>query len=151
MCDFRVGCESKGKTHIVKIIYMKLKSLKPNLMVEDINQTLNYYHGVLSFDTIAKGPEGAVNLHWAHVRKGEVEIMFQLEEHLKRELPELRKEDIGGGLTLYIEMEGVDKYYEYLYTSSDVVDQIKDTADGMREFTVRDVNGYYLTFAERIK
>ncbi len=130
---------------------MKLETLTPNLMVEDIGQTINYYHGVLSFKTLDKMANDKGELIWAKLKKGDVEIMFQQEDSLKKELPEIRKESIGGGFTLFITMTGVDEFYEYLYTTADVVDQIKNAHYGMREFTIRDINGYYLTFAEPIK
>jgi len=129
---------------------MKLETLIPNLMVEDIRLTLNYYHGVLGFETVSTSPESGEELHRAKVKKGNVEIMFQSENSLKRELPELNHDEPAGGFTLVILMTGLDEFYEDLYTSSDVVDQIKETLYGMRQFTIRDVNGYYLTFAEPI-
>ena len=129
---------------------MKLENLTPNLMVEDIRQTINYYHGVLAFQTVATMPESGEELVWALLKKGDVEIMLQEEDNLKKDLPELRHEKIGGGFTLFIKMSGVNEYYDYLYSSADIVDQIKDTHYGMREFTIRDINGYYLTFAEPI-
>jgi len=129
---------------------MKLESITPNLMVEDVRQTINYYHGVLGFKTISMSPEGADELVRAVVKKGNAKIMFQSEDSLKKELPELRHDEPAGGFTINFEMTGVNEYYDYLYISSDVVDQIRDTKYGTRQFTIRDVNGYYLTFAEKI-
>ncbi|MEQ8478837.1 VOC family protein [Fulvivirga sp.] len=129
---------------------MKLEKLTPNLMVEDVQQTINYYHGVLAFETIDTVPENGEDLVWARMKKGDVEIMFQEEDSLKADIPEIRHEKIGGGTTLFIQMTGVQEYYDYLYSSADVVVQMKETFYGMREFTIRDINGYYLTFAEPI-
>jgi lactoylglutathione lyase len=129
---------------------MKLETITPNLMVEDVKQTINYYHGVLGFKTVATVPEKGDELVWAHLKKGDVEIMIQEEDSLKSDLPEIRHEKIGGGCTLFIKMTGVDEYYDYLYSSADIVVQLKNTFYGMREFTIRDINGYYLTFAEPI-
>ena len=129
---------------------MKLERLTPNLMVEDISQTINYYHGVLAFDTVDTVPESGDELVWARMKKGDVEIMFQEEDNLKNELPEIRHEKIGGGTTLFIQMSGIQEYYDYLYSSADIVVQLKETFYGMKEFTIRDINGYYLTFAEPI-
>ncbi|MTI21722.1 hypothetical protein E1176_11880 [Fulvivirga sp. RKSG066] len=128
---------------------MNLKTLTPNLMVEDVRQTINYYHGVLSFNTIDSIENSEGDLIRATVQKGEVKIMFQSEDSLKKELPELRHDEPAGGFTIFIEMEGVDDYYDYLFSSSDIVDQIKNKS-GYKQFTVRDVNGYYLTFGEKI-
>ncbi|MEP0987157.1 VOC family protein [Ekhidna sp.] len=131
---------------------MKLEKLIPNLMVEDISFTLNYYHGVLGFDTVSTWPEADdEELRRAKVRKGDVEIMFQSEKSLKKEIPELRHDDPAGGLTLVIMVTGISEFYNHLYSSLDVVVPLKDTPQGMKQFTVRDVNGYYLTFAESLE
>ncbi|MEO9871533.1 VOC family protein [Ekhidna sp.] len=130
---------------------MKLEKLIPNLMVEDISLTLNYYHGVLGFDTVSTWPESGEEFRKAKVKKGNVEIMFQSEESLKKEIPELRHDDPAGGLTLVIMVTDISEFYNHLYSSLDVVVTLKDTPQGMRQFTVRDVNGYYLTFAEPLE
>jgi len=129
---------------------MKLEKITPNLMVEDVLQTINYYHGVLAFDKIDTVPESGDEFVWARMKKGDVEIMFQEEDNLKKELPEIRHEKIGGGTTLFIQMTGIQEYYDYLYSSADIVVQMKETFYGMKEFTIRDINGYYLTFAEPV-
>ena len=129
---------------------MNLESIVPNLMVEDVRQTINYYHGVLGFKTVSTFPEGADELISAVVKKGNVKLTFQSEDNLKEELPELRHDEPAGGFTIVFEMTGVNEYYDYLYTTADVVDQIKDSKYGKRQFTIRDVNGYYLTFAEML-
>jgi len=129
---------------------MKLQTLIPNLMVEDIRLTLNYYHGVLGFETVSTVPETGDELHRAKVKKGNVEIMFQSEDSLKAELPELRHDEPAGGFTLVFQVTGLDEFYKDSYITLDVVDQLKETFSGMRQFTIRDVNGYYLTFAEPI-
>ena len=128
------------------------RSLTPNLMVENVNETLNYYRGVLGFEMISSVPateEG--ELAWAMVRKDDVELMFQEEDNLKKDLPELRHEEPGGGFTLFLKMEGINALYDQLYEKADIVDEMRETFYGMREFTIRDVNGYYITFAEPIQ
>ncbi len=130
---------------------MKLETLTPNLMVEDVRQTINYYHGVLGFTTMYTIPEKGEELDWAMMKKDDVEIMFQREDSLKADLPEIRHETPGGGFTLFIKMKGVDEFYDELFAAADVVDQLKNTFYDMREFTIRDINGYYLTFAEPIE
>ncbi|MEM7107422.1 MAG: VOC family protein [Bacteroidota bacterium] len=64
----------------------RFNSLTPNLMVENVNETINYYHAVLGFEKISSVPEEG-DLVWASMKKDEVEIMFQEEESLKEDLP----------------------------------------------------------------
>lgn len=129
---------------------MKLETITPNLMVDNVLATINYYHGVLGFKKINSVPEEGEELDWALMKKDDVEIMFQSEESLKKDIPEMRHEKPGGGCTLFIKMKEVQPFYERLYGDVDIVVEIKDTFYGMREFTIRDINGYYLTFAEPI-
>ncbi len=118
-------------------------------MVENVSETINYYHAVLGFDKISSVPEEG-DFVWASMRKDDVEIMFQEEENLKNDLPALSSESPGGGTTLFLKINGVDDLYNRIYKKADVVDGLRDTFYGMREFTIRDINGYYLTVAEPV-
>lgn len=118
-------------------------------MVENVNETINYYHAILGFEKISSVPEDG-DLVWASMKKDNVEIMFQEEENLKKDLPGLSSESPGGGSTLFLKITGVDDLHDSIYEKVDVVDSLRDTFYGMREFTIRDINGYYLTFAEPI-
>lgn len=129
---------------------MTFEKLVPNLMVEDVSLTLNYYHGVLGFETISTWPTTGEDPTRATVKKDDVEITFQAEDSLKKEIPELRHDDPAGGFTLTIMISNVQEFYDHLYSSLDVVVHISENSRGMRQFTVKDINGYYLTFAERI-
>ncbi|QSE98055.1 VOC family protein [Fulvivirga lutea] len=129
---------------------MKLETLTPNLMVDDVRATINYYHGIFGFETVSTVPEKGDVLDWARMKKGDVDIMFQSEESLKKDIPEIRHESPGGGATLFIKMTGIEEFYDRHYNDADIVVQLHDTFYGMKEFTVRDINGYYLTFAEPI-
>ena len=53
-----------------------LKKLTPNLMVEDVEQTLRFYGEVLGFEVITTVPEQPP-FGFAIVRRDEVELMFQ--------------------------------------------------------------------------
>ena len=127
----------------------KFETLTPNLMVEDVNQTVAYYHAVLGFEKVSSVPDEG-ELVWAKVVKDGVELMFQEEENLKKDLPEMSDEKPGGGFNLFIKMNGIKALYDKIYEKADIVDEMRETFYGMREFTIKDVNGYYLTFAEPI-
>ncbi|MEM1408869.1 MAG: VOC family protein [Bacteroidota bacterium] len=124
-------------------------SLTPNLMVENVNETINFYHAVLGFEKVSTVPDEG-EFVWASMRKDSVEIMFQEVGNLKNDIPELENESPGGGFTLFLKITGVTQLHEAIYEKADIVDGLRDTFYGMREFTVKDINGYYLTFAEPI-
>ena len=51
-------------------------------------------------------------------------------------------------MDLYVETEGVDGLYERLKDRVEVREGVHDTFYGMREFIIRDLNGFWITFGE---
>lgn len=49
---------------------------------------------------------------------------------------------------LYVYTDGVDELYETLKNRVDVVEAPHDTFYGMREFIIRDINRFWVTFGE---
>ena len=137
---------------------MALKKLAPNLMVEDVNRTVEFYREVLEFEFVMGVIEEIQEimtsyqkdrlLDYAMMKCGDVEIMFQGKRSLTEALPVLRDKEIGGTLTLYMEIEGVQELYGRIKDKVTVVKDLHTTFYGMQEFYVLDCNGYILTFAE---
>ena len=138
---------------------MRFKKLTPNVMVEDVDRTMDFYINTLGFEFAASVVSGShqiktsykkgESLDWGMVKLGSVEIMIQARHSLAEELPQFDKMEIGGSLTIYIEIEGLD---EYLGTIRDKVDMVmgpKTQFYGMREIVIRDCNGYFLAIGER--
>jgi len=67
-----------------------------------------------------------------------------------KEYPGFAGKPIGATGTLFIEMEGVDALHDRLKPRVKIVMPIVTQFYGMREFAVEDVDGYVLTFAERV-
>lgn len=138
---------------------MNYKKISPNLMVEDVTRTVDYYMDVLAFEFVLAVPEEGVDvirerqagllLDWALVRKGGVDVMFQARRSLAEEHFDFAYEEVGGSFTLFIEVEGVDELYERIKEKVQVVRDMETTFYGMKEFIIRDINGYYLSFAQR--
>jgi lactoylglutathione lyase len=132
---------------------MKLNKLVPNLVVDGrLDQTLKFYQETLGFELVSVAPEKEP-CFWASMRSGEFEIMFQTHESLQEEGPWreiLGGRSIGGTVILYIEMEGIEAFYERIKNQVELVFKLADHPYGMREFTMRDGNGYILAFGQRI-
>jgi lactoylglutathione lyase len=126
-----------------------LESITPNLIVQDVNATVNYYKDQLGFQLIASVPESG-KLNWAMVQRNQVPLMFQSGESLQEDMPELKLTKGGVG-TFFIRMTSIKELFNELKGKAEVVVNMRDTFYGMREFTIKDINGYYLTFAEAIK
>jgi uncharacterized glyoxalase superfamily protein PhnB len=127
---------------------MKLKSLTPNLMVNDVEETIEYYTDILGFTLLKTVPEKG-ELDWAMVKRSDIVLMFQSKKSLANELPRLKGEKPGGGLTLYIQIDGITELHEELYHNEvEIISDLESTFYDTIEFTIVDVNGYILTFSE---
>lgn len=122
--------------------------LTPNLMVEDVDRTVDFYRDVLGFTLAATAPEQRP-FDWAMVSSGGAELMFQSRPSLSGEVPALRDRKIGGALTIYIEVEDVEALYAQVKDRLPIVVDMHDTFYGACEFSAQDCNGYILSFAGR--
>jgi lactoylglutathione lyase len=129
---------------------MVLKKLTPNLMVEDVNETVTFYQDVLGFALLAFVPEEG-QFNWAMMQHDAVEIMFQSRASLTKDVPLFKDKAIGGSLTLYIDVEDIKGLYGQVQNRVTILHEMTTTFYGMREFTIQDCNGYVLTFAQAEK
>jgi lactoylglutathione lyase len=127
---------------------MGLKNLTPNIMVADVNKTIEFYDKILGFDLFMSKPESG-KFDWALVANEGVHLMFQEENSLKSEYPQLTSMPIGAAMTLFIEVDNIEEYYESIKDKVKVIKDLCITFYGMTEFSIEDYNGYILTFAER--
>ncbi|PCJ28299.1 MAG: hypothetical protein COA97_01315 [Flavobacteriales bacterium] len=127
---------------------MALQSLTPNLMVNDVEETIEYYTDVLGFTLLMTVPETG-KLDWAMVKRNEVVMMFQSAKSLKEGLPRLAGEKPGGGLTFYIKVDRVTEIHEELFDNEvEIISDLDSTFYNTIEFSIVDINGYILTFSE---
>jgi len=126
---------------------MPMLKLVPTLIVDDMPKTIAFYRDVLEFELLAAQPPEAP--WWARLRCGGAEIMLQLRSSLLEEYPFYRNLPLGGTFDLYIEMDRIDEYYERVRARIRPYFELADEPYGMREFTIRDCNGYVVAFGER--
>ena len=127
---------------------MKLNSITPNLMVNDVEETLEYYTDILGFTVLMTVPETGA-LDWAMVKRNDVVMMFQTKKSLTSELPRLQGEKPGGGLTFYIKVDRITELHEELINNEvEIIPDLESTFYNTIEFSIVDLNGYVLTFSE---
>lgn len=144
-------------------------SLVPNLMVESVSQTAHFYCDVLGFKFIAgirrfedeDSPsnivtklDGEQSMDWANVKinpqdPGSAELMFQSRRSLSEDVPSLAGVTIGASQTLYFQMSDLNEHYARLAPVVDVVQPPVNKFYGMREWYLRDPDGYILCFGEQ--
>jgi len=126
-----------------------LKKLTPNLMVEDVNRTIDFYRDLLGFEVQVTVPEQG-QLDWAMLTRDGVTLMFQRRSSLAADIPALADAPVGGALTFYTEVDGVEALRAQLDGRVEIVHDLRDTFYGTREFCFRDCNGYLISFSESI-
>jgi uncharacterized glyoxalase superfamily protein PhnB len=128
---------------------MKLESLTPNLVVADMDRSVGFYRDLLGFTLFRTVPDAAP-FAFAWMTRDGVNVFLNSLEAVRAESPALVERPLGGTLTLFIVLEGIDGLYARAETAASLMMPLKAQPYGMREFAIADPDGYVLTFAERI-
>lgn len=126
-----------------------LVSLTPNLAVASVNETVDYYKTYFGFSLLASVPDSGL-LNWAMIMRDGVTLMFQSHESLQEDLQELNITKTGSRGTFFIEVENIREIYQQCKGQVKIISDMRTTFYGKHEFTVEDLNGFYLTFAEDV-
>ncbi|MGE5681052.1 MAG: VOC family protein [Bacillota bacterium] len=127
-----------------------LKKLTPNLMVENVNQTMQFYKKAFGFEPVVTVPDTGT-YSFAVLELGKVDIMVQSRESFAEDFGLGQDSAIGGTISLYIEVNDIVSLYDKASVNSDIVKELHQTFFGTKEFSVKDNNGYILTFSEALK
>ena len=122
-----------------------MESLSPNIFVKDINATIAFYK-TLGFDLVMTVPESG-DYVWVMMTSGSISFMFQTFASLGDALPDVSRHN-GGSLLLYIKLKGIRAFFDSVKGKVTVLQGLEKTFYGATEFSIRDINGYVLTFAE---
>lgn len=123
-----------------------MESLSPNIFVENMNETLDFYRSI-GFQLEMTVPETGNDFVWAMMMNGEVTFMFQTLASLGEELPHISRKS-GGSLLFYIKLKKVREFFELIKDKVTVLKPLETTFYGATEFAILDNNNYVLTFAE---
>ncbi len=136
-----------------------MKSLIPNLTVKNVSGTVEYYQKNLGFnlqmavDISKNGVDTELERDkeyiWAMISNENVSFMIQRIDSIREDIGSFFT-NIGSSLTLYIEVEDVDVFYEKIKNKVEIFKPIKNTWYGQREFYIKDLNGYILGFASKV-
>jgi len=122
--------------------------LTPNLMVESIEEALEFYRDVLGFNVVHTVP-GDDSLNFAILNQGNVEMMLQARKSMKEDVPQVAEQSGSPTLILYVDVNGIEDFHARIRDSVDVVVPMRKTFYGMNEFYIRDPFGFFFGFAEK--
>jgi uncharacterized glyoxalase superfamily protein PhnB len=120
---------------------MKFKVITPLMETKDLQETISFYKEILGF-TLAGTFDHDGKTIWCRLYRDKVDIMFSLpniEMNYGRIL-------LSGSLYIYI--DSVDEFWETIKDKVEVVYPPENFEYGMREFAIKDNNGYVLNFGE---
>ena len=122
--------------------------LTPNLIVSDVSRSVAFYVDVLGFSRGMTVPDHAPFV-FASVSSGPIELFFNDRAAAAKEYPALAAREPGASGTLFIEVQGIEAFYQSLQGAVTVTVPLFTQWYGMKEFAIADPDGYVLTFAER--
>jgi len=138
---------------------MNVTRLINNLMVGNVRETVQFYTEFLGFKLMMAVPEGTQDVvyelsegtvySFAALKNGDVEIMFQSAESILSEFSGVGHNDPGCRVILYMQVIGLEELFEKIKDEVEIVKGLHEAFYGMKEFYVRDKNGYMLGFAEK--
>lgn len=115
------------------------QQVTPMIHVPDVRATVAWYESI-GF-TALDVAEVCGEIVFALLAFGEGQVMFN--EGGQQSAAPRREVD------LYIHTDGVDELYAGLKDRVTVQEEPHETFYGMREFTIRDCNGFWITFGQR--
>ena len=138
---------------------LNVETLVPNLMVENITETVDFYINKLGFELNMSVTADKSGFHdqlqteheyiWAQLKSGSIEIMLQRRDSFEEDVSVLQGAIIGAAATIYMRVKGVESLYQkYSMADINIVKPLQTAWYGMKEFYVKDNNGYVLCFAE---
>jgi len=123
---------------------MMAMRIVPMIHVRDVNATADWYASIgFNIRSIAHEDGDGSEMVWASLMLGESEIM--LNAGGKASDAQRREFD------LYIHVENVEDVRKRLDRRVNFVEDLHDTFYGMREFIIRDCNGFWITFGQPLK
>ena len=117
------------------------QTVVPMIHVADVAATAKWYASI-GFQLLMQNEEDG-EINWAKLSFGNSEVMF--DSGGKPSTARRREVD------LYITIDNADSLFQQLKDRVEVVEDVHDTFYGMREFIIRDINGFWITFGQTQK
>jgi uncharacterized glyoxalase superfamily protein PhnB len=117
------------------------RRVTPMIHVPSVRDTVDWYRSI-GFALLNTG-EDSGELVWAELSWGDGRVMFSAGGHPST----ARRREVD----LYVHTTGVDELFQKLQPGVRMEEAVHDTFYGMREFIIRDNNGFWITFGEPLQ
>ena len=116
-----------------------LRAATPMIHVPDVRATAAWYEAI-GFTVLETYGDGGDGLSFAILSTGNTRVM--LNQGGRPSSAERREVD------LYVDAVDVDQLFTSLRHRVQIIEEVHDTDYGMREFIIRDPNGFWITFGQ---
>jgi uncharacterized glyoxalase superfamily protein PhnB len=137
---------------------MEISKLTPNFAVANIRQTVQFYRENLGFELVMAVPVTQDGVEqqladgkeyvYAMMKKDNIELMFQQLDSFSEDVILAGKIPVGASVSFYMEGKGIESFYAEMKSRNIKISELKLTWYGIKEFYLKDNNGYILGFAE---
>ena len=117
------------------------------MVVTDLDSTIGFYRDTLGFD-VDTGKMTPGESGWAILRRGDVVLLFHASTGWAVDLLPDGKAEICGLITYRMYVDDVALLYEYIRGRVTIVRKLETEPGGTPEFSIRDCNGFILTFIQ---
>ena len=125
-----------------------VKRITAVLLVKEIETALPFWVDKLGFVKTIEVPDGDV-LGFVSLGKGNTEVMYQTHASTEKLEPGMAEAARKCATFLYIEVDDLDAVVMAMKGVT-MVKPVDTTFYGMREFTVQEPGGHYVTFAQPV-
>ncbi len=126
---------------------MTTKGIVVELMVNNMEETIQFYEEILGFQTLIKEEREGL-LEWAKLELQGFQVSFKPEAKMKEEVAFMKNKDIGGTLSVCIGVGDLTAYYEIIEDKFRVLNYPHLTPCGSTQFSMLDPNGSLRTNPE---
>jgi len=119
---------------------MTNKGIVLELMVNNMDETIQFYEEILGFQTLIKEERKGL-LEWAKLELQGFQVSFKPEAKMKEEVAFMKNKEIGGTLSVCIGVDDLTAYYEITEEKFRVLNYPHLTPCGSTQFSMLDPNG----------
>jgi len=127
---------------------MIIKEFTPELMVNNVSESISFYKSLLEAKPIATEEEEG-RLVWAKIALNtQIHLSFKSKEKLGSEYSFFKNIKTGGSFTLCFNVPDIHALYNSVQSKAEVINPLHETECKLFEFSIKDLDGYLLTFLE---
>ena len=138
---------------------MNFNKLAPNFSVRDVKESVLFYQNILGFKLEIAVPDGSNSIEneihseteysTAMMKKDDVFVMFIKHRKFEEDTQAFKGITKGASVLFYVDVSSIDELYSGLKEKVEIEKELETTWYGMREFYIKDCNGYVLGFGEK--